>query len=130
MPSFFSAAVSSVPLSCSTTADSDCALPASASACSFLSGSTGTEWPPSARSGSGAVHPCSRAISRPTRLAGPAAGPASLVGLKIARDRGWTAPEGAKPAELGSGAETKTEAVEQADTSRAETETTQQEGKE
>jgi NADH-quinone oxidoreductase subunit E len=24
---------------------------------------------------------------------GPAAGPASLVGLKIARDRGWTAPE-------------------------------------
>ncbi len=61
---------------------------------------------------------------------GPAAGPASLVGLKIARDRGWTAPERAKPAELGSGAETKTEAVEQADTSRAETETAQQEGKE
>ena len=23
---------------------------------------------------------------------GPAAGPASLVGLKIARERGWTAP--------------------------------------
>jgi NADH-quinone oxidoreductase subunit E len=26
---------------------------------------------------------------------GPAAGPASLVGLEIARDRGWGAPEGA-----------------------------------
>lgn len=25
---------------------------------------------------------------------GPAAGPASLVGLKLARDRGWTAPDG------------------------------------
>ena len=27
---------------------------------------------------------------------GPSAGPASLVGLEIARERGWTAPEGAK----------------------------------
>ncbi|KQV71457.1 NADH dehydrogenase [Nocardioides sp. Root122] len=27
---------------------------------------------------------------------GPAAGPASLVGLKIAREKGWTAPEGEK----------------------------------
>ena len=25
---------------------------------------------------------------------GPGAGPASLVGLKIAREQGWTAPEG------------------------------------
>src|SRR6185295_13224980 len=32
---------------------------------------------------------------------GPAAGPASLVGLAIARENGWTAPDGdgAKPAE-------------------------------
>jgi NADH-quinone oxidoreductase subunit E len=27
---------------------------------------------------------------------GPSAGPASLVGLKLAKERGWTAPEGAK----------------------------------
>ena len=27
---------------------------------------------------------------------GPAAGPSSLVGLKIAREKGWTAPEGEK----------------------------------
>jgi len=32
---------------------------------------------------------------------GPAAGPASLVGLKIARERGWTAPDGAAQAETG-----------------------------
>ena len=43
---------------------------------------------------------------------GPAAGPASLVGLEIARENGWTAPRGA----------------EQADTGRAETETKQEEG--
>jgi NADH-quinone oxidoreductase subunit E len=53
---------------------------------------------------------------------GPAAGPASLVGLGIARQRGWTAPPGGA-----SGAteepETTTEAVEEADTSRAESET-------
>ncbi len=63
---------------------------------------------------------------------GPAAGPASLVGLKIAREQGWTAPEGATPAGIASAggsdssADTKTEAVEQADTSRAETETKQE----
>ncbi|WP_425465162.1 hypothetical protein [Nocardioides humi] len=28
---------------------------------------------------------------------GPSAGPASLVGLEIARERGWTAPEPAAP---------------------------------
>ena len=28
---------------------------------------------------------------------GPAAGPASLVGLKIARERGWTAPDAGRP---------------------------------
>ncbi len=30
---------------------------------------------------------------------GPTAGPSSLVGLAIARERGWTAPQGAAPAE-------------------------------
>lgn len=59
---------------------------------------------------------------------GPAAGPASLVGLGIARERGWTAPdsdEGSTRA-VGSTADTKTGAAEQADTSRAETETEQE----
>lgn len=60
---------------------------------------------------------------------GPAAGPASLVGLGIARERGWTAPEGpGTPALSGRTADTVTEAVEQADTGRAETETKQEEG--
>ncbi len=55
---------------------------------------------------------------------GPAAGPASLVGLKIARERGWTAPGGqAHGRGDGSGAETAGEAAAQADTSRAESET-------
>jgi NADH-quinone oxidoreductase subunit E len=60
---------------------------------------------------------------------GPAAGPASLVGLGIARERGWTAPH--HDADSGSGrtADSKVEAVEQADTGRAETETKQEEGK-
>jgi NADH-quinone oxidoreductase subunit E len=68
---------------------------------------------------------------------GPSAGPASLVGLQIARERGWTAPDkdagsgDGRSADSGadSGADTKAEAVEQADTSRAETETKQEEGK-
>jgi NADH-quinone oxidoreductase subunit E len=60
---------------------------------------------------------------------GPAAGHASLVGLGIARDRGWTAPAAADKSGSGRTADTKTEAVEQADTSRAETETKQEEGK-
>jgi NADH-quinone oxidoreductase subunit E len=52
---------------------------------------------------------------------GPAAGPASLVGLEIARERGWAAPGDAHgsadlPEEL-------PEAVEVADTRRAESET-------
>jgi NADH-quinone oxidoreductase subunit E len=52
---------------------------------------------------------------------GPAAGPASLVGLELARERGWKAPDA-------DGATTTTDgsavaAAEQADTSRAETET-------
>jgi NADH-quinone oxidoreductase subunit E len=59
---------------------------------------------------------------------GPSAGPASLVGLGVARDRGWTAPGDAASGDTGSTADTATEAVEQADTSRAETETRQEEG--
>ena len=79
----------------------------------------------------------------PDQLAdeGPAAGPASLVGLGIARDQGWSAPgtatrgrpgstlrDGSSVASSGTTAETATEAVEQADTSRAETETKAEEG--
>ncbi|MGZ4450557.1 MAG: NADH-quinone oxidoreductase subunit NuoE [Nocardioides sp.] len=60
---------------------------------------------------------------------GPAAGPASLAGLRLARERGWTAPSDDAGSGSGRTAETKTEAVEQADTSRAETETKQEEGK-
>ena len=59
---------------------------------------------------------------------GPAAGPASLVGLDIAREHGWTAPHPDTDGGSGRTADTKTEAVEQADTSRAETETKQEEG--
>jgi len=58
---------------------------------------------------------------------GPGAGPASLVGLGIARDRGWTAPHPDTDEGSGRTADTKQEAVEQADTSRAETETKQEE---
>ncbi|MDQ4115121.1 MAG: NAD(P)H-dependent oxidoreductase subunit E, partial [Actinomycetota bacterium] len=52
---------------------------------------------------------------------GPAAGPASVVGLELARERGWAAPADAHgsadvPEEL-------PEAVEVADTRRAESET-------
>ena len=60
---------------------------------------------------------------------GPAAGPASLVGLALARENDWTAPGDAASGRTGSTADTKTAAVEQADTGRAETETTQEEGK-
>src|SRR3954466_8126694 len=59
---------------------------------------------------------------------GPGAGPASLVGLDIARERGWTAPDSGSAAAIGSTADTAAEAAEQADTSRAETETKQEEG--
>jgi NADH-quinone oxidoreductase subunit E len=65
---------------------------------------------------------------------GPAAGPASLVGLQIARENGWAAPQSdrrAVPAGAGDGEEaqgalfdtTKESAVEEADTVRAESET-------
>ncbi|MCW2764973.1 MAG: nuoE [Nocardioides sp.] len=54
---------------------------------------------------------------------GPAAGPASLVGLEIARERGWTAPEsGRRTAELAPPSSPEA-AAEEADTSRAESET-------
>jgi NADH-quinone oxidoreductase subunit E len=59
---------------------------------------------------------------------GPAAGGPSLVGLGIARERGWTAPAGDSSGSTQAVAGSKEEAVEQADTSRAETETKQQEG--
>lgn len=57
---------------------------------------------------------------------GPSAGEASLLGLKIAKEKNWSAPEkGAS----GSTTENKTklEAVQQADTSRAESETIDEE---
>src|SRR5689334_1166717 len=60
---------------------------------------------------------------------GPSAGPASLAGLKIARERGWSAPSGDASGDTGSTADTKEGAAEQADTGRAETETKQEEGK-
>jgi NADH-quinone oxidoreductase subunit E len=59
---------------------------------------------------------------------GPTAGRASLVGLEIARENEWTAPGSEAEGRTGSTADTKTEAVEQADTGRAETETRQEEG--
>jgi NADH-quinone oxidoreductase subunit E len=59
---------------------------------------------------------------------GPAAGPASLVGLDLARERGWTAPGSEASGDTAGSAGSATEAVEQADTSRAETETKQEEG--
>ncbi|MEX0426197.1 NADH-quinone oxidoreductase subunit NuoE [Nocardioides sp. DS6] len=55
---------------------------------------------------------------------GPAAGDASLAGLRLARERGWAAPTGA----TGSAdvPESKVEAAHEADTQRAETETVQE----
>jgi len=54
---------------------------------------------------------------------GPAAGPASLVGLQIARERGWTAPDRDRSAPTAETPVTETGAAEQADTARAESET-------
>ena len=57
---------------------------------------------------------------------GPGAGPASLVGLEIARENGWRAPAtDARPSARpeAATADTTEGAAEQADTSRAETET-------
>ena len=59
---------------------------------------------------------------------GPSAGPASLVGLEIARERGWTAPEAhaARAVEGGPEQGSAGRAVDEADTSRAESETVEQ----
>ncbi len=54
---------------------------------------------------------------------GPAAGPASLVGLQIARENGWTAPDSGQGAATGSPADTKQGAQQASDTDRAESET-------
>ena len=64
---------------------------------------------------------------------GPGAGHASLVGLELARGNSWTAPsagDSRSSKSVGSGtADSKEGAAAQADTSRAETETKQEEGK-
>jgi NADH-quinone oxidoreductase subunit E len=54
---------------------------------------------------------------------GPTATGASLAGFEIAKERGWTAPPVGASADERGVADTKQEAEEQADTSRAETET-------
>jgi NADH-quinone oxidoreductase subunit E len=59
---------------------------------------------------------------------GPGAGPASLVGLQIARERGWNAPGTHEEGPTGSPTDSASESAQLADTSRAETETTQEEG--
>ena len=58
---------------------------------------------------------------------GPAAGPASLAGLRIARERGWTAPEPDGGPQAVEQPATKEGAVDEADTSRAASETLVQE---
>ena len=54
---------------------------------------------------------------------GPAAGHASLAGLRIARERGWTAPAADHGPQAVEQPVTEEAAVEEADTSRAESET-------
>jgi NADH-quinone oxidoreductase subunit E len=54
---------------------------------------------------------------------GPTAGPASLVGLGIAREHGWAAPSSSASGAADAVADDKVDAVEQADTARAESET-------
>jgi NADH-quinone oxidoreductase subunit E len=54
---------------------------------------------------------------------GPAAGPASLVGLQVARENGWTAPESGRRSVSGRARGTAEAAAEAADTRRAEAET-------
>ena len=53
---------------------------------------------------------------------GPSAGEASLVGLRLAEEKSWSAPAGSATG-TATMPETKTEAVAQADTARAESET-------
>ena len=59
---------------------------------------------------------------RCVRQGAAGAGPASLVGLGIARDRGWSAPPSDTSGATGTEPD-KVAAVEQADTARAESET-------
>ncbi len=54
---------------------------------------------------------------------GPTAGPASLVGVEIARERGWTAPPTDASGSADAVPDDKVQAVEEADTARAESET-------
>jgi NADH-quinone oxidoreductase subunit E len=54
---------------------------------------------------------------------GPAAGPASLVGLEIARENDWRAPAGSASGDADAVPSDKVDAVEHADTARAESET-------
>jgi NADH-quinone oxidoreductase subunit E len=68
---------------------------------------------------------------------GPSAGPATLVGLQIANERGWSAPStegrsggGSSPADSDSDSAAAVGASELADTSRAESETRIAEGSE
>ena len=58
---------------------------------------------------------------------GPAAGGPSLVGLQIARESGWTAPDTDESGSTAAVADSKLAAAAQADTARAETETEQEE---
>ncbi|MCL2541947.1 MAG: NADH-quinone oxidoreductase subunit NuoE [Nocardioidaceae bacterium] len=57
---------------------------------------------------------------------GPAAGPASLAGLEIARERGWTAPGGDGQAPAETTTASKQQAAGTADTQRAESETVEE----
>jgi NADH-quinone oxidoreductase subunit E len=54
---------------------------------------------------------------------GPGAGPATLAGLEIARERGWKAPDSDRRGDQGAPAGSTTGAAEKADTQRAESET-------
>jgi len=53
---------------------------------------------------------------------GPATGPASLVGLQVAREKGWTAPSADREGDTGSPADTMQGAAEKSDASDAESE--------
>ncbi|MDN5744456.1 MAG: NADH-quinone oxidoreductase subunit NuoE, partial [Nocardioidaceae bacterium] len=57
---------------------------------------------------------------------GPGAGPASLAGLEIARERGWTAPAPDAASTTAPTLVSKTETVQKPDTSRAESETVEE----
>jgi NADH-quinone oxidoreductase subunit E len=54
---------------------------------------------------------------------GPAAGPATLLGLRIAQERGWTAPGGEESGGTGSPADTKQQAQDTSYSDRARSET-------